>query len=128
MNGKYEGDGMWTPCPSSWPSPCSSSPPVVRSSTATAAPLGSRTACPDSSSVYFRCQNSSRDSTCGISAKLYIGGGDDVVHSSVRASHGSSPEGFPRRRLTNTLTMKMSTETAMMNDPIVSSMFKKSQP
>ena len=29
------------------------------------------------------------------SSKLYEGGGEVVVHSSVQASHGSSPAGFP---------------------------------
>ena len=33
---------------------------------------------PSSSSVYLRCQNSSRCSTIGTSAKLYSGGGDEV--------------------------------------------------
>ena len=29
--------------------------------------------------------------TIGISSKLYAGGGDGIIHSSVRASHGSGP-------------------------------------
>ena len=68
----------------------------------------------------LRCQKSSRASTCGISAKLYIGG-DGIVHSSVRPSHGSSPDTCPWRRLTITLTMKRRTEKAMTKDPTVSS-------
>ena len=38
---------------------------------------GSFTRRPSSSSVYLRCQNSSRAVTIGISAKLYSGGGDE---------------------------------------------------
>ena len=51
---------------------------------------GSRTSRPSASSVYLRCQQSSRASTSGISAKLYSGGGDGIDHSSERPSHGSS--------------------------------------
>ena len=46
---------------------------------------GSRTSRPSASSVYLRCQKSSRASTSGISAKLYSGGGDGIDHSSDAA-------------------------------------------
>ena len=87
-SGQYDGDGMWMWCGSGATS---------SSSVSTAAPAGSRSSRPSSSSVYFRCQNSSRWVTSGISAKLYSGGGDEVDHSSVRASHGSGPAIGPRR-------------------------------
>src|SRR5579863_3384705 len=35
--------------------------------------------------------------TSGSCAKLYSGGGDAVLHSSVHASHGSLPAFFPRK-------------------------------
>src|SRR5947208_646356 len=78
-SGKYDGDGRCT---------CTSG----GSSSTTAGVSRSRgTARPSSSSVYLRCHSSSRASTSGTSAKLYSGGGDGIVHSRVRASHGSAP-------------------------------------
>ena len=48
------------------------------------------------SSGCFRSHSGRRLWTDGISAKLYAGGGEVVVHSSVHASHGSSPGRSPR--------------------------------
>src|SRR5579871_2291691 len=47
------------------------------------------------SSGCFRSQSGRRLRTVGIVSKLYEGGGDVVAHSSVQASHGSSPAGAP---------------------------------
>jgi len=46
-------------------------------------------------SGYFNCQNASRPSTVGITAKLYSGGGEDVAHSRVAPSQGSQEASFP---------------------------------
>src|SRR5579862_629883 len=118
-NGQYDGDGMWIPC-GSWGS--------RRGGIVAASLGGSFTSRPSSSSVYLRCQNSSREVTTGISAKLYSGGGDDVSHSSVRASHGSSPQSSPRWRVKMTLTRNTSTDVAMMKAPIVAMRLSVPQP
>src|SRR6266496_6626069 len=56
------------------------------------------------SSGCFKSHNGRRLCTSGRVSKLYSGGGDDVDHSSVHASHGSLPAMAPflsdRRRLT----------------------------
>ena len=49
------------------------------------------------------------------------GGGDEVAHSRVLASHGSSPAILPLRSETNTFQRNGSIEAAMMNPPIVAS-------
>ena len=49
------------------------------------------------SSGCFRSHSGRRLLTIGIVSKLYAGGGDVVAHSSVQASHGSSPAGRPLR-------------------------------
>src|SRR5205823_13976059 len=41
--------------------------------------------------------------TCGISSKLKIGGGDETCHSSVSARHGFDSAGAPRRMLVTML-------------------------
>ncbi len=48
------------------------------------------------SSGCFRSHSGRRLRTTGSVAKLYSGGGDVVDHSSVQASHGSSPAGCAR--------------------------------
>ena len=53
----------------------------------------------------------------GISAKLYSGGGEGVVHSSVRASHGSAPASSPALRLETTLKMNTRIDSAIVNAP-----------
>ncbi|MCU1451585.1 MAG: hypothetical protein JWP02_3755 [Acidimicrobiales bacterium] len=77
--------------------------------------------------MYLRCHSSSRAVTIGISSKLYSGGGELVVHSSVRASQGSSPT-FSVFRVFSTLMMNTSTERAMMKEPTVATKFQKSHP
>src|SRR3990172_12665707 len=44
-----------------------------------------------------------RLSTSGITVKLYSGGGDGMVHSSVAPPHGSLPATSPFRQLRHTL-------------------------
>src|SRR5690242_11686056 len=61
-----------------------------------------------------------RLATVGITAKLYGGGGDGVLHSSVPASHGFAPATTPRLRLIQTLTANNATPIANTNAPIVS--------
>src|SRR5262249_43318374 len=120
-SGQYDGDGMWMPCePASFA--------ASRSSASTAAPAGRRTSRPSSSSVYLRCQNSSRCVTTGTWRKLYSGGGDDVDHSRVRASHGSLGGTGPRIVVKMTFTRYVNTARAMMNAPIVATRLSVSQP
>jgi hypothetical protein len=63
--------------------------------------------CPSGSSGCFRSHSGRRLWTVGIASKLYDGGGDAVDHSSVQASHGSSPAGRPWRSDATTLYTKM---------------------
>src|SRR5437870_6213936 len=105
ITGKYEGDGMWIPsaCPAAWPpEPCSSCP--VESGPASdmgvpdpvgspAPPATTGASLPPSPSAYLRCQKSSRVRTTGTSSKFHGGGGEAVIHSMVRASQGSGPDG-----------------------------------
>src|SRR4249919_530901 len=96
-SGQYEGLGRWIACAV----PCD--PPGPASS---AAPAWTGTSFPLLSSAYLRCQNSSSEWTSGISSKLYTGGGDAVIHSNVRASHGSfDSSGRWRIVVLTTLTM-----------------------
>src|SRR5690348_13702424 len=48
----------------------------------------------------------------GSTAKLYGGGGDGMLHSSVPASHGFGPAGAPPRRLFNTFQANSTTPSA----------------
>ena len=47
------------------------------------------------SSGCFKSHKGRRLRTSGILSKLYSGGGEVVAHSSVHASHGSSPASLP---------------------------------
>src|SRR5579859_7680810 len=49
------------------------------------------------SSGCFKSQSGRRLATTGSTGKLYAGGGEDVDHSSVHASHGSGPASAPRK-------------------------------
>src|SRR5450755_3802269 len=60
--------------------------------------------------------------------KFSTGGGEVVAHSSVHAFHGLSPASLPERSEISRLTMKISTENASKNAPIVESMFIAAQP
>ena len=63
-----------------------------------------------------------------MAAKLYTGGGDEMLHSSVGASQGSWPAGAPFFRLRKKLCMKISMLTMMTNTPMVASTFISSHP
>src|SRR5437588_10867433 len=69
-----------------------------------------------------------RLATTGIDAKLYSGGGDVVAHSSVSASHGSGPAGFPRQRAWNQLSSVMPVPSAKLKPPIVEMGVRPSHP
>src|SRR6266446_2087452 len=79
-------------------------------------------------SPYFCTQKSSRSCTTGTTAKLYTGGGDGIVHSRVRPSHGSAGAGAPERVVLTTLARKTRKETAMVKAPMVATRFQKFQP
>src|SRR5687767_9311546 len=110
-SGQYDGGGMWIAAIDSlvgaggrgvgwppWPSPC------------------------------FCSQRSSRPWEVGSTAKLYTGGGEGMLHSSVRASHGSGPATAPERCVLKALTMNTRIDSAMMNAPIDDTMFQKFHP
>src|SRR4051794_31091810 len=103
MTGKYDGEGMWIP----WPAPRADS--SVGSAAggpgggSSAPPATTGTSRPSSPSAYFRCQKSSTVLTTGISSKFHGGGGDEVIHSTVRASQGSEEAIWPRRMVRITL-------------------------
>jgi hypothetical protein len=124
--GKYDGDGMWIPwpCPpwSSWPWSSVS----VTDDASSDPPDGMRTRRPCSSSVYLRCQKSSRASTSGISAKLYSGGGDGIDHSSVPACHGSLPDTSPAVRLRQKFQRLTAMPRMRITVPIVEARLKPS--
>src|SRR6266540_5310047 len=108
--GQWDGGGMWMDCGSRagvgtrvrrgvpWPSP------------------------------YFCTQNSSRSCTTGSTAKLYTGGGEGIVHSRVRPSHGSAGAGAAERVVLTTLPRKTRKDRAMMKAPMVATRFQKFQP
>src|ERR1700682_6324140 len=104
--GQYDGGGLWID---------------VGSSTGPAAPFPGGVPLP---SPYFCAQKSSRSWTTGTVAKLYTGGGDGMVHSSVRPSHGSAGAAAPERVVVITLQMKTRNESTMTNAPMVATMFQ----
>src|SRR3984957_2359229 len=59
------------------------------------------------SSGCFKSQSGRRLRTSGIASKLYSGGGEEVVHSKVQASQGSSPAILPFRADQIMLIMKI---------------------
>src|SRR5262247_4223425 len=69
------------------------------------------------SSGCFRSQSGRRLRTIGSVSKLYSGGGEVVVHSSVQASQGSSPASAPRRRETSRLATKQRRPRAWKSAP-----------
>src|SRR5215468_8871779 len=76
----------------------------------------------------FWIQKSSRACTTGTTAKLYTGGGDGMVHSSVRPSHGSAGAGAPERVVFTTFKRKTSRENTMISEPTVATRFQKFHP
>src|SRR5215510_3486441 len=79
-------------------------------------------------SPYFCTQKSSRSCTTGTTAKLYTGGGDGIVHSSVRPSHGSAGAVTPERVVFTTFKRKTSRESTMISEPTVATRFQKFHP
>src|SRR5206468_11060897 len=77
--------------------------------------LSSRSWCGGRPHSYFQSgsvgclisQRGRRLFTVGVSAKLYSGGGEGVLHSRVQASHGSFPARFPLRKERRTLQTKI---------------------
>src|SRR3954462_5531714 len=76
MIGQYDGDGRCTPDAS-------------KSGSARYVILSRRRSLPLASCSYFWCHQPASAVTVGSTSKLCAGGGEDVPHSSVRASHGS---------------------------------------
>ena len=119
-SGQYDGDGRWTSV---------ASPFWTTSSVA-----AMRTRRPFSSSPYLRCQNSSSSVTVGTVV--------EVVRRGGRRDHPLEAAGVPRvgpgarpglaalalRRLRRMFKKKISIDTAMMNAPIVVTMFQKLKP
>src|SRR6266487_1525552 len=108
--GQYEGGGMWMDDVSTW-----------------AGGEGLRGGMPWPS-PYFCTQKSSRSWTMGSTAKLYTGGGEGIVHSRVRPSHGSAGAGAPERVVLTTLPRKTRKDSAMVKAPMVATRFQKFQP
>src|SRR5258705_14012697 len=80
------------------------------------------------SSGCLRSQSGRRLLTDGITAKLYTGGGEMVVHSRVHASHGSLPAILPLREDHSTFTMKINTATPWKNTPTGTMKIRVCQP
>uniref|UniRef100_A0A6J7PZB9 Unannotated protein n=1 Tax=freshwater metagenome TaxID=449393 RepID=A0A6J7PZB9_9ZZZZ len=79
------------------------------------------------STAYLRWKNSSRSWTVGIASKLCAGGGFEVIHSRLRASHGSSgafTAGFLLRCVITTFTMKQRIPIASTKAPTVEMAFQ----
>src|SRR6266513_93440 len=70
----------------------------------------------------------SRDVTTGSATKLYGGGGERVLHSSVGAPHGLSPAGLPLYRLRTTSITNKNMLRSMMTAPIVDTRLSVPQP
>src|ERR1700693_3094500 len=79
-------------------------------------------------SPYFCAQKSSRSWTTGTVAKLYTGGGEGMVHSSVRPSHGSAGAAAPDRVFLNTFKRKTRNDSTMISAPPVATRFQKFHP
>src|SRR6266480_156848 len=76
-------------------------------------------------SVFHR---GSRLVTLGMTEKLYAGGGDGMLHSSVAPPQGSFGAACPRRALRHTLKRNTRIETAMRNAPTVEARFRPPTP
>src|SRR5207253_4485883 len=76
-----------------WPFPCSFAWPFAPTATLARSPF--RTACTAPGVPY----SYGPPTTCGISSKLKIGGGEETCHSSVSARQGFPPAGGPNRQL-----------------------------
>jgi len=68
------------------------------------------------------------DRILGSATKLYSGGGEDVSHSSVLASHGSLPASGPPRHERSMFQTKINTAMPIRNAPTVSTRFQVRKP
>src|SRR6266436_4826603 len=73
-------------------------------------------------------QSGRRLLTVGISAKLYSGGGELVLHSRVQASQGSLPAGFPLRNEQRTLSSQISMPAIWNAAPMLQMRLRVPQP
>ena len=76
----------------------------------------------------FCSHSSSRPCTVGMTPKLWTGGGEAMVHSSVRPSQGSGLATAPARIVFHTLAMKTRNDTAIRKAPTVDTRFQKFHP
>src|SRR5207247_753841 len=76
----------------------------------------------------LRSQSGRRPVTAGVAGKFSGGGGEDVAHSRVNASHGSSPATSPERRLRTRFAKKITIATARIAAPMVETRFNGPQP
>src|SRR4029450_10680916 len=91
-------------------------------------PAAPGTTPPPSLSAYVRCHRSSLACTTGISSKLYSGGGEDVAHSSVRASHGSASICLGLRKLAIAVARNTRTRIPITKAPTDETSFQKESP
>src|SRR5664279_6555336 len=80
------------------------------------------------SSGCFMSHSGRRLRTTGIFAKLYSGGGEAVLHSSVHASHGSLPAGLPLKYDHKKFTTQHKTPAIWKTTPRVTIRFQISHP
>src|ERR1700681_775726 len=73
--------------------------------------------CQSGSSGCLRSHSGRRLFTSGMAAKLYVGGGEVVDHSSVHASQGSLPASSPRKYDQSRLPMNTNTPAAWKKTP-----------
>ena len=70
--------------------------------------------------------------TVGTSSKLWPGVGHGIIHSRLRPSHGSRPSAsllaLALRRLSTMLAKNTRNDRAMVNAPMVDTMFQKLKP
>src|SRR5216110_2194459 len=76
----------------------------------------------------LRSQSGRRLLTVGISAKLYSGGGELVLHSRVQASQGSLPAGFPLRNERMTLNSQIDMPVIWKAAPRLTMILSVAQP
>src|SRR4029077_18220643 len=73
-------------------------------------------------------QRGSRLVTVGMTEKLYTGGGDEMLHSSVAPPQGSLGAACPRRPLRHTLSRNTRIDTPIRNAPTVETRFREPTP
>src|SRR6185295_9421160 len=73
-------------------------------------------------------QRGSRLVTVGMTEKLYTGGGDGMLHSSVAPPHGSFEAACPCPRVRHTLKRNTRIDTPIRNAPTVETRFRDPTP